>query len=128
MPVTRNPRGQSLISQSVVCYWMSNKFPSGFSRRRPDFITEELVAVLSANASFEFKPLFELVYANLCARNSGNGGEEMLRLRTYEKLQCLVGSGMVKKTIINAVKKYRGLAALASVLPGPQLRQPTGLI
>ena len=41
----------------------------------------------------------------------------MLRLRTYEKLQFLVGSGMVKKTISKSVKKYRGLASLALALP-----------
>jgi hypothetical protein len=96
---------------------MVKTFGGFISRRRPDLVTEELVAVLSRKTSFEFKPLFNLVYANLRARNSGNGGEEMLRLRTYEKLQFLVGSGMVKKTITKSVKKYRGLASLALALP-----------
>jgi len=77
---------------------------SGFSRRGPDIMTEELCAVLSRRTSFEFKPLFDVIYANLQARNAASGGEEMLRLRAYEKLQNLVFGGMVKKT----AKKYRG--------------------
>jgi len=96
---------------------MAKTFGGNFSRRGPDLITEELAVVLSGKASFEFKPLFDLVQANLRARNSANGGEEMLRLRTYEKLQYLVGRGLVKKTITKAVKEYRGLASLSSVLP-----------
>lgn len=61
--------------------------------------------MLSKKASFEFKPLFEIVHANLRARNAASGGEEMLRLRAYEKLQNLVQGGIVKKT----GKKYRGV-------------------
>jgi len=99
---------------------MANKKFGSFTRRAPDAVTEELVAVLSRKQSFEFKPLFELVHANLRARNSVSGGEEMLRLRSYEKLQYLVGQGMVEKTITKDNKKYRGLASLASILPlGP---------
>jgi hypothetical protein len=79
-----------------------------FSRRGPDIVTEELVSVLSGNASLEFKPLFTIVHANLRARKSGSGGEEMLRLRTYEKLQHLVQQGQVKKT----GKLYKGVTAL----------------
>src|SRR5436309_2118583 len=88
---------------------------NGFSRRGPDVVTEELVAVLSRRASFEFKPLFEILHANLRARNAASGGEEMLRLRAYEKLQNLVQRGMVKKTD----KKYKGLASLSSLIPPP---------
>jgi hypothetical protein len=88
-----------------------------FSARGPDLITEELVAVLSQSASFEFKPLFDIVHSNLRARKSANGGEEMLRLRAYEKLQGLVDRGMVKKTITKDGKHYKGLAPLASLLP-----------
>ena len=81
--------------------------PSAFIRRTPDIMTEELCAILSQNASFEFKPLYDLVYANLHARNAASGGDEMLRLRAYEKLQNLVHDGMVTKT----AKKYRGRPA-----------------
>jgi len=86
--------------------------PSGvsFSRRMPDNVTEELVAVLSCRASFEFKPLFDIVLLNLRERNAASGGEEMLRLRVYEKLQGLVGQGAVNRTITGTTKKYKGVA------------------
>src|SRR5881227_1793717 len=66
---------------------------NAFSRRVPDLVTEELVAVLSRRSSFEFKQLFDIVHENLRARNAASGGEEMLRLRAYEKLQNLVARG-----------------------------------
>ena len=74
------------------------------------------MAVLSRRASFEFKPLFDHVFTNLRARNAASGGEEMLRLRCYEKLQSLVDRGAVKKTVNGAAKKYKGVSApLASL-------------
>jgi hypothetical protein len=87
--------------------------PSGvsFSRRAPDNITEELVAVLSSKASFEFKALFDIIFLNLRERNAASGGEEMLRLRTYEKLQSLVNQGAVTRTVAGITKKYKGVAA-----------------
>ena len=91
---------------------MSIQKKNGFSRRVPDLVTEELVSVLSQKSSFEFKQLFDIVHEKLRARNAASGGEEMLRLRAYEKLQNLVARGMVKKN----GKKYKGLAsALATV-------------
>lgn len=67
--------------------------------------------MLSKKVSYEFKALFDVVHANLRARNAASGGEEMLRLRAYEKLQNLVQAGIVKKT----GKEYRGVpAGLAS--------------
>src|SRR5437868_11894867 len=78
---------------------------NAFSRRVPDLVTEELVAVLSSKTSYEFKELFDVVHENLRARNAASGGEEMLRLRAYEKLQNLVARGMVKKEL----KKYKGI-------------------
>jgi len=89
---------------------------SAFSRRVPDLVTEELVAVLSRRASFEFKQVFEIVHENLRARNAASGGEEMLRLRSYEKLQNLVARGAVKKT----GKKYKGLPAALAQAIAPQ--------
>ena len=81
-----------------------------FSRRLPDLVTEEIAAILSKKTAYEFKDLFELVYENLKARNAASGGEEMLRLRSYEKLQNLVGRGMVKITVGKDGKKsYKGL-------------------
>lgn len=63
--------------------------------------------MLSKKTSFEFKALFTIVHANLRARAQASGGEEMLRLRAYEKLQNLVQAGIVKKT----GKEYRGVTA-----------------
>jgi hypothetical protein len=96
---------------------MPKTYGGAFSRKGPDVITEQLAVVLSAKASFEFKPLFDILQANLKERNAANGGEEMLRLRAYEKLQSLVNRGLVKKTITKTRKEYTGLAALASALP-----------
>ena len=75
------------------------------------------MAVLSGSSSFEFKPLFEQIYANLRARKSDSGGEEMLRLRAYEKLQSLVNQGMVEKKITKTGKHYKGLASLSLAVP-----------
>jgi hypothetical protein len=97
---------------------MAKTYGGGFSRRNsPDLVTEELAATLSGNAALEFKDLFEIVYANLRARKSANGGEEILRLRVFEKLQSLVKQGMVEKISTTTGKEYRGLPALSSVLP-----------
>jgi hypothetical protein len=87
-----------------------------FSRRRlPDLVTEELVSVLSQKRSYEFKQLFEVVHDNL-RRNAANGGQEILRLRAYDKLQKLVFSGAVKKS----GKIYKGnSAALAAMAENP---------
>jgi hypothetical protein len=88
---------------------MSKKPGASFTRRAPDTITEELVAVLSSKASFEFKALFDIIFSNLRERNAASGGEEMLRLRAYEKLQGLVNQGAVTRTVTGIVKKYKGV-------------------
>jgi hypothetical protein len=90
---------------------MSKRSGISFTRRAPDNITEELIAVLSSRASFEFKPLFEIILLNLRERNAASGGEEMLRLRAYEKLQGLVHQGAVNRTVTGGTKKYKGVAA-----------------
>lgn len=77
----------------------------------PDVITLELAAVLSSATWFEFKPLFLIVHGNLRARNAANVGEEMLRLRTYDKLQNFVQQGFAEKV----GKQYRGIAKLLAV-------------
>ena len=84
---------------------MSTTRRTRFSRRGPDHVTDELVVVLSDKQTFGFNDLFEVVYENLKARNAVSGGEEMLRLRAYEKLQNLVTRGLVEKN----GKEYRGL-------------------
>lgn len=85
---------------------------NGFSRRLPDLVTEELVAALSRKTSYEFKQLFDVVHENLRARNAASGGEEMLRLRAYEKLQNLVARGVVRKN----GKKYKGLTSAIAAM------------
>ena len=76
-----------------------------FSRRLPDHVTDELCVVLAEDKIFGFNDLFERVFENLKLRNAVSGGEEMLRLRAYEKLQNLVTRGLVEKN----GKEYRGL-------------------
>jgi len=89
-----------------------------FSRRRlPDLVTQELVFVLSRKRTYEFKKLFEVVYDNLRGRNAANGGQEMLRLRAYEKLQNLVFSGAVKKDGKIYTGNSAALAAIAASTP-----------
>src|SRR6059036_643679 len=95
---------------------MSKRAGFTFTRRGPDNITEELIAVLSSKASFEFKPLFEIMLHNLRERITASGGETMLRLRAYEKLQGLVNQGAVNRTITGGPKKYKGVAARMIVL------------
>ena len=95
---------------------MSKRSGISFTRRAPDNITEELVAVLSSKAAFEFKPLFDIILLNLRERNAASGGEEMLRLRAYEKLQRLVNQGAVKRTVTGITKKYKGIATRMVVL------------
>ncbi len=75
-----------------------------YSRRLPDHVTDELVTVLTEKKVFGFNDLFERVFENLKARNAVSGGEEMLRLRAYEKLQNLVTRGLVEKI----GKEYKG--------------------
>lgn len=77
-----------------------------FSRRLPDHVTDELCNVLSEKKVFGFNDLFERVFENLKLRNAVSGGEEMLRLRSYEKLQNLVNRGLVEKL----GKEYKGTA------------------
>lgn len=80
-----------------------------FSRRVPDHVTDEIVNVLGADSKFfGFNELFEGIFDRLKERNAVSGGEEMLRLRAYEKLQNLVTRGMVEKD----GKEYKGLERL----------------
>ena len=93
---------------------------SSFTRRAPDNITEELVAILSSKTSYEFKPLFDLILTSLRERNAASGGEEMLRLRCYEKLQSLVSQGVVDRKVNGTVKKYKGVPARLATLSAEQ--------
>jgi hypothetical protein len=68
-----------------------------YPRHRKDHASEELMAVLLARPTYVFNELFQAVHENLRARNAAGCGEEMLRLRVYEKLQVLVTQGLVEK-------------------------------
>ena len=105
--------GHYALSCVILIIYMAVYKNNAFSRRLPDLVTEELVLVLSQKRSYQFKQLFEVVHENLRRRNAANGGEEMLRLRAYEKLQYLVFSGAVKKN----GKIYTGTSALAAKAP-----------
>ncbi len=96
---------------------MTHKHSGTFSRRGPDIVSEELALVLTGKPAIEFKSLFTLVYTNLRARNAASGGEEMLRLRVYEKLQGMVSRGMVSKVVTKGVKEYLAMASLSAALP-----------
>jgi len=96
-------RPKSPRFRTVSCYTSG---PYGLFRIKTPFLVvcqtssrKELVTVLSQKKSFEFKQLFAIVHANLRQRNAASGGEEMLRLRAYEKLQILVARCRQKKTV-----------------------------
>lgn len=78
------------------------------------------MAVLKDYETYLFNDLFEKVYQNLKKRNAVSGGEEMLRLRAYEKLQNLVGASKVLKQ----GKTYTGLPGIETVAPSVPPRAP----
>lgn len=79
--------------------------------------------MLLQGASFEFKALFTIVHADLKARNAASGGEEMLRLRSYEKLQNLVQAGVVQKV----GREYKGVKkALTTLMENLALPKTNG--
>jgi hypothetical protein len=80
---------------------MTFKFPP----RTPDYVAEEIATVLSSKRVMQFKDIFDIVLVNLRARDLARGGEEMLRLRSHEKLQAFVAGGIATKT----EKNYKGV-------------------
>ncbi len=78
------------------------------------------MAVFSSRSSYEFKPLFDVILTTLRERNAASGGEEMLRLRAYEKLQSLVSQGAVNRTVNGTVKKYKGVPKRLAILGAEQ--------
>lgn len=106
---------------------------SAFSRRIPDLVTEEIVAVLKQKkgSALEFKQLFDCVYDRLKKRNAASGGEEMLRLRAYEKLKQLVDRNMVRKLAgkVPGQSKYKAEKTIDNALaplepPRPPASKP----
>ena len=92
----------------VWCPPMSTPKRTVFFRNSIDHVTDELVIALSGGEAIEFKALFAIVFEGLKRKNAVSGGEEMLRLRCYEKLLKLSGAGLVQKSN----KTYRGLEGL----------------
>lgn len=97
---------------------MSEKKRYQFCQRRvADPISEELTKILMDGAEHEFRPLFSGVFQALKARKAVGGGEEMIRLRCYEKLIRLTQAGLVVKR----GKTYRSLAGLGSAGSAPTM-------
>ncbi len=68
------------------------------SRRAPDLLTDELMVILhEAAGTLEFNDIFQRTVAVMKEKKMSVGGEEILRLRIYEKLQNLVGIGCLTK-------------------------------
>ncbi len=80
-------------------------------RRSPDFIRREVLEVLSGVETIMFNDIFERVLAGMKQKGISIGGEEILRLRMYEKLQTLVAQGALRKR----GKEYTVLEKLASI-------------
>ena len=80
---------------------MNYKFPP----RGPDQVAEAIAAALFDRRAWEFKDIFDTVYANLRSNGFANVSEELLRLRAHEKLQAFVANGLATK----AEKKYKGV-------------------
>lgn len=99
----RMERLHSLLRPIVVKVAMKLNFR--FSLRGPDRVSDALATVLSSKGAWEFKTLFELVHANLRAKDFARGGDEMLRLRAHEKLQNFLSAGIVTKN----GKEYKGV-------------------
>ena len=120
---------QSLAKLYLGCYAicpMATVRKTRFSRRVPDHVTDELVNVLSDAKSYEFNVLFGLVYENLKLKNAVSGGEEMLRLRSYEKLQNLVGRGLVEKKLKDLEERDK-LRNFQPVITGEMIMEAFGL-
>ena len=69
------------------------------SRKAPDLVTDELIVILHEAGMLEFNEIFQRTVVVMKEKHMSLGGEEILRLRIYEKLQNLVSSGgLVKKS------------------------------
>ncbi|MEG0024886.1 MAG: hypothetical protein RR250_07330 [Akkermansia sp.] len=80
-------------------------------KRAPDHIREEIIDVLLGSDMLEFNTIFMRVVESLKKKSLSTGGEEILRLRIYEKLQALVALGALKKK----GKEYTELPKLSEV-------------
>lgn len=67
------------------------------SKRVTDIVRQEVIDVLLCAEIIEFNSIFLQVSTNMKQKNYSTGGEEILRLRIYEKLQALVSEGGIRK-------------------------------
>ena len=65
---------------------------NAFSRRVPDLVTEELVAILSRRASFEFKQLFDVVHVISLLSGVGESYNKNLRRTATSFLKVCCGN------------------------------------
>lgn len=77
-----------------ITKWQSSK---------PDLAIDALVETMSTDTWRSFNEVFEAFWPVYRAKNSTQLGEEMGRLRCYEKLQNMVTAGKVEKV----EKEYR---------------------
>ncbi len=83
-------------------------------RITPDYVHEELVReLLAATRPRTFAELFEAISDRVTARYSATVSEEMLRLRTYEKLQNLVSRCLANRRD----RRYAAASGLADLHP-----------
>ena len=81
------------------------------SRKTPDLVTDELILILHEAGMLEFNDIFQRTVVVMKAKNMSLGGEEILRLRIYEKLQNQVSAGgLMKKG-----REYTALPKLISL-------------
>lgn len=85
-----------------------------FSHRLPDHVSIEMAhALINHKGPVGFNDLFDKTFEVLKRKNLVSGGEEMLRLRAYEKLQLMVTRGLVRKT----GKEYESTSGLSKEYP-----------
>ena len=89
------------------------------SRKTPDLVTDELILILHEAGMLEFNDIFQRTVVVMKAKHMSLGGEEILRLRIYEKLQNLVSAGglMKKGREYTALPKLMALKSSAGKEP-----------
>jgi len=84
------------------------------SRKTPDLVTDELILILHEAGMLEFNDIFQRAVVVMKAKHMSLGGEEILRLRIYEKLQNLVSAGgLMKGREYTALPKLMALKSSA---------------
>jgi hypothetical protein len=69
-----------------------------FARKTFDVVTKEsIIILLKQKKGLTFPDFFVLLFARLKECGAASGGEEMIRLRAYDKIQELQASGYVTR-------------------------------